>query len=55
MGGEIKTNVSDDFKALEMEMGLRQEGVYTPPHCGQASMDTGSYGHTQGSIRCSDQ
>ena len=28
MGGEIKTNVSDDFKALEIEMGLRQEGAY---------------------------
>lgn len=26
MGGEVKTNVSDDFKALEIEMGLRQEG-----------------------------
>ncbi|KAJ9502172.1 hypothetical protein LTR99_001018 [Exophiala xenobiotica] len=27
MGGEVKTNVSDDFKALEAEMGLRQEGL----------------------------
>ncbi|EFE36534.1 BAR domain protein [Trichophyton benhamiae CBS 112371] len=27
MGGEIKTNVSDDFKLLEMEMNLRQEGM----------------------------
>jgi len=26
MGGEIKTNQSDDFKALEIEMGLRYEG-----------------------------
>jgi len=26
MGGEIKTNLSDDFKALEIEMGLRYEG-----------------------------
>jgi hypothetical protein len=26
MGGEVKTNVSDDFKALEVEMGLRHEG-----------------------------
>ena len=26
MGGEVKTNVSDDFKSLEIEMGLRQEG-----------------------------
>ncbi len=28
MGGEVKTNLSDDFKALEVEMGLRQEGAY---------------------------
>ena len=28
MGGEVKTNVSDDFKSLEIEMGLRQEGDY---------------------------
>lgn len=27
MGGEVKTNVSDDFKALEVEMGLRHEGI----------------------------
>lgn len=27
MGGEVKTNVSDDFKAMEIEMGLRQEGL----------------------------
>lgn len=27
MGGEVKTNVSDDFKALEVEMGLRYEGI----------------------------
>ena len=26
MGGEAKTNVSDDFKSLEVEMGLRHEG-----------------------------
>ncbi len=26
MGGEVKTSVSDDFKSLEVEMGLRQEG-----------------------------
>ena len=26
MGGEAKTNVSDDFKSLEIEMNLRQEG-----------------------------
>lgn len=28
MGGEIKTGVSDDFKALETEMNLRHEGAY---------------------------
>ena len=26
MGGEVKTNTSDEFKALEMEMTLRHEG-----------------------------
>lgn len=26
MGGDIKTNVSDDFKALETEMNVRYEG-----------------------------
>lgn len=30
MGGEVKTNVSDDFKAMELEMALRQDGTYTP-------------------------
>lgn len=30
MGGEVKTNVSDDFKSLEIEMGLRQEGNHIP-------------------------
>jgi hypothetical protein len=30
MGGEAKTNVSDDFKALEIEMGLRHEGMSIP-------------------------
>ncbi|RMD41474.1 hypothetical protein DV735_g3640, partial [Chaetothyriales sp. CBS 134920] len=27
MGGEVKTNVSDDFKLLEVEMELRQQGL----------------------------
>lgn len=26
MGGEAKTNLSDDFKAMETEMGVRHEG-----------------------------
>lgn len=30
MGGEVKTSVSDDFKSLEVEMGLRQEGIQPP-------------------------
>ena len=30
MGGEVKTSVSDDFKSLEVEMGLRQEGQENP-------------------------
>ena len=30
MGGEVKTNVSDDFKALEVEMALRHEGSTLP-------------------------
>ena len=27
MGGEVKTNTTDDFKALEQEMVLRHEGM----------------------------
>lgn len=26
MGGEVKTNLSDDFKAMETEMSVRHEG-----------------------------
>jgi hypothetical protein len=33
MGGEVKTNVSDDFKALETEMSVRHEGKQTRPPC----------------------
>ena len=32
MGGEVKTSVSDDFKSLEIEMGLRQEGNLIEGH-----------------------
>lgn len=28
MGGEIKTNQSDNFKAMETEMNVRHEGMY---------------------------
>jgi len=39
MGGEVKTSVSDDFKALEVEMGLRQEGGRTPIHTAKMRVD----------------
>lgn len=35
MGGEVKTNTSDDFKALEAEMTVRQEGMSTIPTLSQ--------------------
>lgn len=28
MGGEVKTGMTDNFKALETEMALRQEGTW---------------------------
>jgi hypothetical protein len=31
LGNENKTGVSDDFKAMEMEMQLRHEGEMTAP------------------------
>ncbi len=31
MGGETKIDVSDDFRALEVEMGLRHEGQSERP------------------------
>jgi hypothetical protein len=33
MGQEAKTGVSEEFKALEMEMTLRHEGLYSTPFC----------------------
>lgn len=33
MGAESKTNVSDEFKSLEMEMDLRQEGKLAEITC----------------------
>lgn len=30
MGGEVKTNQSDDFKAMETEMNVRHDGQSTP-------------------------
>jgi hypothetical protein len=34
MGQEAKTNVSEEFKALEMEMSLRHEGMFTSKYQG---------------------
>jgi hypothetical protein len=31
MGGEVKTNLSDDFKALETEMNVKHEGERDSP------------------------
>ena len=31
MGGEVQTSLSDDFKSLEVEMGLRREGGLLNP------------------------
>lgn len=28
MGGEVRTNASDDFKALEQEMTVRSDGMW---------------------------
>jgi hypothetical protein len=33
MGAESKTNVSEEFKALEMEMQLRYEGTFVRHNC----------------------
>lgn len=38
MGGEVKTSVSDDFKSLEVEMGLRQEGSTKRYHSIKAAL-----------------
>ena len=39
MGGEVKTSVSDDFKSLEVEMGLRQEGSTERYHHYRINLD----------------
>lgn len=44
MGGEAKTNVSDDFKALEIEMGLRHEGTSSRKLSGASSSDDNDSG-----------
>ena len=33
MGGEIKTSVSDDFKALESDMNVRSDGIIIHALC----------------------
>ena len=33
MGADVKTNVSDDFKVLELEMALRQDGITSIATC----------------------
>jgi hypothetical protein len=39
MGGEIKTNLSDDFKAMETEMSVRNEGESTGANSGRSIAD----------------
>lgn len=38
MGSEVKTETSDEFKGLEMEMQLRQEGVPSTPSLARATL-----------------
>ena len=53
MGGEVKTNVSDGFKALEAEMQLRHEGSFSgdldqrsaPIDSGRLGEDAEGYEH----------
>jgi len=33
MGAEARTGLSDEFKALEVEMNLRHEGTHEPEPC----------------------
>lgn len=33
MGAEARTALSEDFKALELEMNLRHEGMHAPAPC----------------------
>lgn len=33
MGGEVKTGTSEEFKALELEMNLRHEGMRPNSDC----------------------
>jgi hypothetical protein len=44
LGNENKTGVSDDFKAMEMEMQLRHEGEMTAPTDGPLADETARNG-----------
>lgn len=49
MGGDIKTNTSDEFKMLEQEMQLRHEGtgMKLPSHSiGSANLAAPRHGQT---------
>jgi hypothetical protein len=44
MGAESKTNVSEEFKALEMEMQLRYEGTFARHNCRCSLLTSPRYG-----------
>lgn len=46
MGAEAKTNVSDEFKALEMEMQLRHEGKSAILWCIEPLLTLARHGET---------
>jgi hypothetical protein len=45
MGGEVKTNVSDEFKSLELEMDLRQDGMFADSTL-STNLTSGRYAET---------
>jgi hypothetical protein len=38
MGAEARTGLSDEFKALEVEMNLRHEGMHQAEPCSNSSL-----------------
>jgi len=38
MGAEARTGLSDEFKALEVEMNLRHEGMHESAPCSSSSL-----------------
>ena len=38
MGAEARTGLSDEFKALEVEMNLRHEGMHESEPCSRSSL-----------------